>query len=130
MDYYGPNVYYCWFSADSPAVQFYLKIGYFFAPLWLLFIVNVSCAAKTYQTLRKLGLGSRELSIFKRLLLFPFILLVTGIFATIDIIYIFANDSSSFLPWLDILSLTLLSCYGLSTAIVIHHLHRPTGSIL
>jgi hypothetical protein len=49
-------------------------------------------------------------------MLFPFILLVTGFFATIDIIYIYATGT--YLAWLDILSIVLLSSYGLFNSIV------------
>lgn len=92
-------------------------MGYFFGPLWVLFFLEIYWVSRTYARLKKLGLDSRDLNIFKRLLLFPFILLGTGIFATIDIIYNYATNGN-YIQWLDILSLILLSSYGLCISLV------------
>lgn len=50
-------------------------------------------------------------------MLFPLILLVTGLFATIDVVYIYVT--SNFVYWLDMLSMMLLSSYGLFNSLVI-----------
>jgi hypothetical protein len=56
FDNYGLDVYFCWFSAESRNIQFFLKLGYFFAPLWILFFLESFWAYKTFDRLKKLGL--------------------------------------------------------------------------
>jgi hypothetical protein len=80
---YGFDVYYCWFDSGNPNAQFGLKMAYYFGPLWVLFVLEVFWAAQTFRKLKRLGLESRELNIFKKIFLFPLILLITGIFPTI-----------------------------------------------
>jgi len=48
-------------------------------------------------------------------------LLATGLFATIDIVYNFATEGD-FIEWLDIVSLILLSSYGLCISLVLLYL--------
>lgn len=91
-------------------------MGFFFIPLWILFIVNFVLSQITYRTLKNLGVESRQLTIFKRLMLFPFIMVVTGAFATADTIYL--QVTNSYLAWLDYIGIILLSFYGFFTAIV------------
>ena len=62
-------------------------MGFFFIPLWILFIINFILSQITYRTLKSLELEPRQLTIFKRLMLFPFIMVITGAFATADTIY-------------------------------------------
>jgi hypothetical protein len=85
---------------------------------------------RTYKKLIEVGLEGRELNIFKKILLFPIILLITGVFATIDVIYIYVNvhTDSDFLEWLDILSMVLLSTYGIFVSLVLFTSFRPMGS--
>ena len=99
-------------------------MGYFYGPLWLFFILEMYWAYQTYKKLKQVGLEERELNIFKKILLFPIILLVTGIFATSDLIYDFATGTSA--GWLDGVSLVLLSTHGLFTSIVLNFLDRHT----
>ena len=88
LGYYGYDVYFCWFNCPNPNIQFGLKLGYFFGPLWIFFFLEVYWAYRTYKKLKEVGLEERELNIFKKILLFPIILLITGLFGTIDLIYI------------------------------------------
>lgn len=99
-------------------------MGYFFIPLWILFIVNFVLSQITYRTLKNLEIEERQLTIFKRLMLFPFIMVITGVFATADTIYFYL--AQSYLPWLDYIGIILLSFYGFFTALVIHLLFRHT----
>jgi hypothetical protein len=62
-------------------------MGFFFIPLWTLFFTNIFLSTKTYLRLKKIELEKPLLSVFKRLMLFPLIMMVTGLFATIDLIY-------------------------------------------
>lgn len=73
-------------------------------------------AFRTYQKLKSVGLHGRELNIFKKILMFPIILLVTGFFATADMIYKYA--SGGFSEWLDVVSILLLSTYGIMISLV------------
>lgn len=114
---YGYDQYFCWFASENPTVDFWLKMGFFFIPLWVLFFFNLICSQITYRTLKRLELEPRQLTIFKRLMLFPFIMLITGFFATVDTIYFYLN--SHYLAWLDFIGIILLSFYGCFTAIVI-----------
>ena len=91
-------------------------MGFFFIPLWILFLLNLVLSQITYRTLKKLEIEPRQLIIFKRLMLFPFIMLLTGAFATADTIYFYLVGS--YLPWLDFIGIILLSFYGFFTAIV------------
>lgn len=91
-------------------------MAYYFGPLWVLFFLEVFWAAKTFNKLKKLGLESRELNIFKKIFLFPLILLITGIFPTIDLVYIYTTDN--FMEWLDAVSYFAISAYGLCTSLV------------
>ncbi len=49
-------------------------------------------------------------------MLFPFIMFVTGLFATINLIYAYATDF--YIEWLDITGLVLLSLYGFFNSVV------------
>lgn len=49
---YGYVQYFCWFS--NTGTQFWLKMGYYFIPLWVLFIFNLTLAVKTYYSLKRL----------------------------------------------------------------------------
>jgi hypothetical protein len=64
---------------------------YFFGPLWVFFFLEMFWAYLTYARLKEVGLEERELNIFKRIMLFPIILLVTGFFATADLIYVYVT---------------------------------------
>lgn len=123
---YGYNVYFCWFDSESASEQFWLKIGYFFCPLWIFFFLEIYWAYGAYQKLKQVGLEGRELSIFKKILLFPIILVITGAFATADLIYIYV--SGQFAEWLDIIAIVLQSTYGLFTSLVRCWLFRPMAS--
>lgn len=59
------------------------------------------------------------LKVFQRLLLFPLILLVTGAFATADIIYDYSTKQN--LAWLNNTGLFFLNLYGIFNAIVDSH---------
>ncbi len=85
-------------------------------------------AYRAYKKLKEVGLEGRELNIFKKILLFPIILLITGTFATADLIYIYVTNS--FAEWLDILSTVLLSTYGIFTSLVSHYIFRHMASTL
>lgn len=115
LNLYGYDQYFCWFAADR-VTEFWLKMGYFFIPLWVLFIFNLTLSQVTYRNLKKLELDPRQLMIFKRLMLFPFIMLVTGLFATADIIANYVKGK--YVVWLDNTGVILLSFYGFFTAIV------------
>jgi hypothetical protein len=91
-------------------------MGYYFAPLWVFFFLELYFAYRTYRKLKAVGLEGRELNIFKKILMFPVILLVTGLFATINLIYKYCSDDFS--PWLDTISIILLSTYGLLVSMV------------
>jgi len=83
---------------------------YFFIPLWISFVINIVLTFLTFKKLKTLGLDKRDYTIFKRLMLFPLILLVTGFFATINVVYVYLTFK--FVAWLQILSVILLSLYG------------------
>jgi len=89
---YGYNTYFCWFDTTTSSLQFGLKMGYFFGPLWLFFFLEMFWAYQTYHKLKEVGLEERELNIFKKIMLFPIILLITGTFATARLIYNFATN--------------------------------------
>jgi hypothetical protein len=62
-------------------------------------------------------------------MLFPFIMFITGLFATIDLIYAYATDY--YIRWLDITGLVLLSLYGFFNSVVkILFINRHMGLIL
>jgi len=44
------------FVGSIRPLQFGLKIGYFFGPLWLLFFLEMSWAYQTYHKLKEVGL--------------------------------------------------------------------------
>ena len=73
-------------------------MGFFYIPLWVAFIVNLVLSIITYRKLIRLGLDERDLIIFKRLMLFPFILFITGIFATVNSVYVYLTGH--FVAWL------------------------------
>lgn len=50
-------------------------------------------------------------------MLFPFIMFITGFFATIDQVYSYATNN--YLAWLDGLGLVLLSLYGFFNSLVL-----------
>jgi hypothetical protein len=52
LDLYGYNIYFCWFDTNSAWIQFGLKVGYFFGPLWILFLLEIYWSAKTYARLK------------------------------------------------------------------------------
>lgn len=55
---YGYVQYFCWFSSeqnDSWEI-FWLKMGYFFIPLWVLFFLNLGLSIKTYLELKRIEL--------------------------------------------------------------------------
>ena len=95
---YGYNIYFCWFDSTNETSQFWFKMSYFFIPLWVAFILNFVLSIITYQKLKRLGLDERDLTIFKRLMLFPFIMVITGLFATINEVYIYLTGY--FIAWL------------------------------
>ena len=117
FEWFGYNLYFCWIDGvEFRWVKLAVKIGYFFAPLWLCFFLEIYWAYRTYHCLQALGLAERELAIFKRLLLFPLILMAAGLFPTIDLIYF--SKTNTHLPWLNILSYISLSTYGIFTSLV------------
>jgi hypothetical protein len=78
-------------NSDNATEQFWLKMAYFYIPLWVFFVVNLVLSQITYRKLKGLGLSDRDLTIFKRLMLFPLIMFFTGFFSTIDQIYVFVT---------------------------------------
>ena len=56
LDLYGYNNYFCWFNASSSAEQFGLKMGYFYGPLWIFFVLEVYWAHQTFKKLKAVGL--------------------------------------------------------------------------
>lgn len=50
---YGYVQYFCWFNTGQ-ATTFWLKMGFFFIPLWVFFILNLSLSVKTYLSLKKI----------------------------------------------------------------------------
>ena len=80
-------------------------------------------AYRAYQKLKDVGLEQRELSIFKKILLFPIILLITGFFATAEMIYVFVSGNRG--GWLSAVSLSFLGTYGLFIALVKIIVLRP-----
>lgn len=108
--------YYCWFGPDESTTGFWLRMGYFFIPLWILFIANMTLSLLTYQKLKDLGIDRSKLNIFKRIVLFPLILFVCGLFATISIISGYINHSRAL--WIKNIGLILLSSYGICNSLV------------
>lgn len=113
---YGFNTYYCWFSTNNRVAEFGLQMGYYFVPLWLGFFATIYMSTKVYKTLKKLGLGEDQLVFFKRLMLFPLIMLSTALFPTANLIYNFAADD--YPEWLDVLSHIATGLFGLLNSIV------------
>lgn len=89
---------------------------YFYIPLWVAFILNIVLSQITYKKLKDLGLDERDLTIFKRLMLFPLILLITGVFSTVNEIYVFVTGQ--IIGWLEIIGIITISSYGFFTALV------------
>ena len=117
---YGFNTYYCWFDADNSDLQFILKLVYYYGPLWVAFFLTIFMSAKVYKTLKDLGLGKRELIFFKRLMLFPFVMLGTAFFPTVNLIYNFA--ANDYPEWLDVFANIATGLYGLLNSIVLFYL--------
>lgn len=113
---YGFNTYYCWFDSDDRRVEFGLKMGYYFVPLWAGFVISVIMSVKVYRELKELGLEKKELVFFKRLMLFPLIMLGTAFFPTVNLIYNFMADE--FPEWLDNFSSIATGLYGLINSFV------------
>lgn len=67
-------------------------MSYYYLPLWVSFFLTVFLSFRVYRTLRDLGLSGKELTFFKRLMLFPFIMLGTALFSTINLIYTFVTQ--------------------------------------
>ena len=67
--------------------------------------------------MKEVGLEGRELNIFKKILLFPIILLIAGIFPTIDAIYVFITGDKG--GWLDAVALIFLGSYGVLISLVV-----------
>lgn len=89
FDNYGFVSYFCWFvpgNSNDSNVAFWLKMGFFYFPLWIFFVINLTLSVITYYKLKRIELEPRLLTIFKRLMLFPFIMFITGFFATADLI--------------------------------------------
>lgn len=76
----------------------------------------MALALATYRELVKMELSGDVLKIFKRILLFPLIIFVTGIFATADLIYSYSTKSQ--LDWLNYVGIFLLNLYGFFNSIV------------
>lgn len=72
-------------------------------------------AVATYVRIKSMEFEGQVL--VKRLMLFPFILFVTGLFATADLIY---NDihPRNQIFWLDVVGLVFLSLFGLMNSVV------------
>lgn len=113
---YGFNTYYCWFRGNNRNAQFGLKLAYYYAPLWIGFFLTIFMSSKVYKTLKDLGLGKRELIFFKRLMLFPFIMLGTAFIPTINLIYNYVTDD--YPEWLDDLANIATGLDGLLNSIV------------
>lgn len=113
---YGYNTYYCWFADHNRHVEFVLKMGYYYLPLWGSFFLTVGLSIKAYRKLKELGLSERELIFFKRLMLFPFIMLSTALFSTINLIYNYITQD--YPEWLDDLAHISISLYGILNSIV------------
>ena len=88
---YDYNNNYCWFREDTTSLGFWLRMGYYFIPLWILFIANMAFALSTHWYLKTIQLSEDVLRVFNRLILFPFILFFTGIIATVDVIYTYST---------------------------------------
>ena len=82
-------------------------------------------AYRTYKKLKEVGLEGRELNIFKKILLFPIILLITGLFPTADVIYVFVTGNRG--GWLDAVALIFLGIYGLLTSLVFSIIMQAYG---
>lgn len=92
-------------------------MSYYYLPLWISFFLTSFLSFKVYRTLKDLGLSGKELTFFKRLMLFPFIMLGTAFFSTINLIYIYA--AQDYPEWLDDLAHISIGFYGILNSIVI-----------
>lgn len=52
-------------------------------------------------------------------MLFPFIMFVTGLFATVDLIYL--EITGTYVVWLDVIGLVFLSLYGFFNSVVLSY---------
>lgn len=108
--------YSCWFSTDESALGFWLRMGYFFIPLWILFIANLFLSVLTYRIFIKMEMQRENLRSLKKLMLFPFILFITGAFATASTLDTYINQR--YLIWLNGIGLCLLNLYGFFSSLV------------
>jgi hypothetical protein len=92
-------------------------MGYYFLPLWTGFCLTIYMSTQVYRSLRDIGLEESQLSFFKRLMLFPLIMLGTALLPTINLIYNFAADD--YPEWLDDWSSIATGLYGLLNSFVI-----------
>ncbi len=113
---YDFNDYYCWFREDTTSLGFWLRMGYFFIPIWVFFAANMGLALSTHRYLKKIQLPEDVMKIFNRIILFPFIIFFTGIIATVDAIYTYSTKIQQ--DWLNYVGIFMLNLYGFFNAIV------------
>lgn len=51
---YEFDTYSCWFKSDYIPIGFWLRMIFFFIPLWVLFIINMTLTGLTYKELKRL----------------------------------------------------------------------------
>lgn len=69
-----------------------------------------------------MNISQKDLSFFKRLLLFPLILFICGFFSTINKIYLVIENNNNEIKWLAVLDYFFFSIYGFLNALVIFFL--------
>lgn len=100
---------------------------FFYLPMWVAFFINLGFTVLTIKKLSKMNIGKDHMNHFKRLTLFPLILLLTSVFSTLNTIYFYVTGE--IFTVIEIIGVLSISTYGFFTSLVHIVRCRHTGSI-
>ena len=86
---YSPEVYSCWmdFGGEGTRKTLLVKLFLYYIPLWIVFIISIVLVIKIFYYIKKVEEITSEKIQNTRILLYPLVLFLCGLWPTVDRIY-------------------------------------------